>query len=216
MLVSSDQTPPGSSRSILTRRSFLAKAIGVTGALAGTTLVAACGVNPFGASLARAQTTPTKPEGGPPGGPSGNEESSLAEPFVGITTNGAVMPGLFTIAPTGISTAPVRAAAEAFLGSLTAEQRAATTFAVDDAEWRKWSNVDGYRRQGVSLEQMNESQRTAAFDLMAAALSAKGFQLSRDIMRLNTTEGELMNRLDGFNEWLYYVTVMGTPSDTEP
>jgi hypothetical protein len=43
---------------------------------------------------------------------------------------------------------------------------------------------------------------------MAAALSAKGYQLSRDIMRLNITEGELMNRLARFNEWLYYFTVI--------
>jgi hypothetical protein len=133
-----------------------------------------------------------------------------------MTTNGTVQSGLFSIASTVVSTASVRTAAESFLASLTDDQRAATTFAVDDLEWRKWSNVDSYQRQGVGLEQMSDAQRAAAFDLMGAALSAKGLQLSRDIMRLNTTEGEVMNRLTGFNEYLYYFTVMGTPSDTEP
>jgi Protein of unknown function (DUF3500) len=86
----------------------------------------------------------------------------------------------------------------------------------DDIEWRKWSNTDFYVRQGVDIEQMNDAQRAAAFDLMGAALSARGLQLSRDIMRLNTTAGELTSNLAGFNEGLYWFTVMGTPSDTKP
>jgi len=52
---------------------------------------------------------------------------------------------------TGVSTDAVRSAAEAFLAALTGTQRAAMLFTVDDEEWRKWSNVDGYTRQGVSL-----------------------------------------------------------------
>jgi hypothetical protein len=192
----------------------------VTSGLAAATLLTACGVRaPLEARAARAQTPPAKPEGGPggPGGPpGGNEAAALAEPFVGISTNGSAVSSLYPIRTIGVSTQPVRLAAEAFLASLTEEQRAKTLFTVDDSEWRKWSNVDGYQRQGVSLEQMSEAQRTAAFDLMGAALSTKGLQLSRDIMRLNTTEGEIMNRLSGFNEYLYYFTVMGTPSDTEP
>ena len=40
------------------------------------------------------------------------EQKGLAEPFRGITTNGDVMPGLFQISPSGVSTEPVRNAAE--------------------------------------------------------------------------------------------------------
>ena len=39
------------------------------------------------------------------------------------------MPGLFAIRSTGVSTEPVRHAAEAFLAALTPEQRAKTMFA---------------------------------------------------------------------------------------
>ena len=53
--------------------------------------------------------------------------SSIAEPFEGITTDGHVVPNLFSLASTGASTQPMRAAAEAFLGSLDAEQRQAAT-----------------------------------------------------------------------------------------
>src|SRR5262245_50127942 len=49
------------------------------------------------------------------------EQNGLAEPFKGITTNGKVMPGLFAIRSTGVSTEPVRRAAESFLNSLSAD-----------------------------------------------------------------------------------------------
>src|SRR5687767_4607524 len=62
------------------------------------------------------------------------ETPGLAEPFRGITRNGQVESGLFTLKSTGVSTAPVRAAADAFLRSLTVAQRAKTLKPVDDAE----------------------------------------------------------------------------------
>jgi hypothetical protein len=140
----------------------------------------------------------------------------LAEPFKGVTTDGTVVPGLYTIRSTGVTTAPVRQAAHAFLGSLSAEQRSATTYPVDDAEWRKWNNVHRYARQGVSFKEMSEPQRSAAFGLLAAGLSAKGLEKSRNIMRLNETLAELTKRFDEYGEGLYHLTVMGEPSDTEP
>src|SRR5258708_16574237 len=63
------------------------------------------------------------------------ERKGLAEPFKGITTNGKVESGLFPIRSTGVSTEPVRKAAEALLASLNAEQRAKTMFVVDDPTW---------------------------------------------------------------------------------
>jgi uncharacterized protein DUF3500 len=145
------------------------------------------------------------------------EAKGLAEPFRGITTDGTLVPGLFPIRSTGVSTEPVREAAAAFLAALTDEQRRRTTFPVDDPEWRKWMNQHFYVRQGVSFDEMTETQREAAFGLLEASLSAKGFALSRDIMKLNHTLGELNN--DNFKEygqWLYHLTVMGEPDTAEP
>jgi hypothetical protein len=144
------------------------------------------------------------------------ERKGLAEPFKGITTNGKVIPGLFDIHATGVSTEPVRNAAEMFLSTLTSAQRARTMFAVDDPEWRKWMNQHFYVRQGVSLREMNETQRAAAFGLIRASLSAKGLRLTRDIMHLNQTLAELTNDFEFLGEDLYYFTVMGKPSATEP
>ncbi len=145
------------------------------------------------------------------------EEKGLAEPFRGITTNGKVAPELFSIRSTGVSTGRARKAADAFLASLSQEQRARTTFPVDDDEWRKWMNQHFYVRQGVSFKEMNEAQREKAIGLLRASLSARGLKLSRDIMRLNHTLGELNNNdFDQYGEWLYWITVMGQPSDKEP
>ena len=162
-----------------------------------------------------------KPKRGVSTGPSPgvrrrNENAALVEAFKGITTDGSVMPGLFPVVSTGVSTRPVRMAAEKFISALNDAQRAAAIFDVADEEWRKWNNVDSYQRQGVSLEEMDNSQKKAAFELLGAALSAKGLRLAGNIMKLNTTQGELLNQLNRFNEHLYWFTIMGTPSDSAP
>ena len=151
------------------------------------------------------------------GSPVNREAAALSEPFVGITTDGKAQPGLFHIRATGVTTEPVKKAAVAFLAALTPEQRAKTTFPVDDSEWRKWMNVHRYVRQGVSFLEMSEAQRAAAFGLLRASLSAKGLKLSQDIMKLNHTLGELNNNnFTEYGEWLYHITVMGEPSATRP
>ncbi|MEO5822280.1 MAG: DUF3500 domain-containing protein [Vicinamibacteraceae bacterium] len=145
------------------------------------------------------------------------EETGLAEPFKGITTDGTVVPTLFAARSTGVSTAPVVKAAQAFLAALSEPQRSKTLFAVDDPEWRKWMNQHFYIRQGVGFDEMSAPQREAAFGLLEASLSAKGLTLTRDIMRLNHTLGELNdNDFVQYGEWFYWITVMGTPSATKP
>jgi Protein of unknown function (DUF3500) len=145
------------------------------------------------------------------------ETRGLAEPFKGITTNGQIEKDLFAIRSTGVSTEPVRKAADAFLAALTPAQRGKTLFAVADPEWRKWMNQDFYVRQGVSFLDMTPAQRDVAIALLQSGLSAKGLKQTRDIMRLNHTLGELNdNDFDRYGEWRYHVTVMGKPSPTEP
>jgi hypothetical protein len=144
------------------------------------------------------------------------ERDALAEPFRGVTTGGQVQAGLFRVQSTGVSTAPVKAAAEAFLAGLTPAQRQGTLFPVDDDEWRKWANVHRYSRQGVGFGDMDARQRGLAFSLLQASLSAKGLKITRDIMQLNETLAELTQRPEEYGEFLYWITVMGTPSATEP
>lgn len=174
---------------------------------------------PFVAAAVLLALLPPAPAAQAPKGrpASAREAAALAEPFRGITANGTVERGLFPVRATGVSTDPVRQAAAAFLAALTPEQRARTTFPVDDPEWRKWMNVHRYERQGVSFQEMSESQRAAAFGLLRASLSAKGLQLSQDIMKLNHTLGELNgDNFTEYGEWLYWITIMGAPAAEQP
>lgn len=146
-----------------------------------------------------------------------NGEALLAQPFTGITTDGHVVPGLFAIGKTGVSTAPIKDAADAFLASLSAEQRASAIFAVDDEAWRRWSNIHPFvMRHGVSLDALTAAQRDRALGLLRATLSAGGFETARGVMKLNETIRELTGRDDEYGEWLYWVSIMGTPSMEQP
>ena len=144
------------------------------------------------------------------------ERDGLAAPFKGVTTNGEVVPGLFEIKPTGVSTEPVRNAAERFIATLTPVQLTRTMFPVDDVEWRKWMNQHFYARQGISFAEMTDAQREAAFGLIRASFSVRGFDLTRNIMRLNETLAELSGDHDFLGEWLYHIQIFGKPSATEP
>ena len=143
-------------------------------------------------------------------------KKALAEPFKGITTDGKIVPGLYSVGKTGVSTEPIRRAADDFIAALTAPQRAKALFPVTSNEWRNWSNIHRYPREGVMLGDMSAAQRERALDLMRATLSVRGFEGARDIMRLNETIAELTGKFDEYGDDLYWFTVMGTPSADAP
>jgi hypothetical protein len=142
--------------------------------------------------------------------------AARADLFKGVTADGKIVPGLFKIVHTGVTTEPVRKAAVAYLAGLTDEQRKKTLFPVDSTEWMTWDNRHFAMREGVGFFDMTVAQRKLAFDLMRASLSAKGLKQTRDIMKLNGTLAELTNNYDEYSEWFYWITIMGTPSATEP
>jgi hypothetical protein len=146
-----------------------------------------------------------------------NGNALVAEPFTGITADGTVVPKLFAIEKTGVSTQPVTDAARALLGALSAEQRARASFPIDADAWRRWSNIHPYlMRHGVSLEEMTGAQRDRALALVKESLSADGFRTARDVMRLNDFIGAITGSQTEYGEWVYWLSVMGTPSAGEP
>jgi len=146
------------------------------------------------------------------------EAEAIKEPFIGIETYQGKVTGLFPVHASGVSTEPIQKAATHFLSSLDTVFQQRVKFEINDNEWRKWCNVDNgiYDRQGMSLKEMNEVQKKAAFDLMRVSLSAKGLKLSKDIMKTDQTLRELNNNSDDYDEELYFFTFMGVPSPTEP
>ena len=145
------------------------------------------------------------------------QQAALAVPFTGVRASDGVRSGLFPIRATGVSTEPIRRAAAAFVASLTPTQLFRTVFSVDDVEWRRWSNVDNglYLRQGVSLKELGAVQREAAMALVRASLSARGLALTQAIMKTDETLREI-NDDARYDQELYFFTIMGQPSPTEP
>ncbi|MDN4501138.1 DUF3500 domain-containing protein [Alteromonadaceae bacterium BrNp21-10] len=145
------------------------------------------------------------------------EVEALAQVFEGVRTSKGKETGLFPLRKTGVTTAPIVAAAKAYLELLSTPDLIRSQFAVDDPEWRRWFNVDNgiYVRQGLSLKEMTDKQRTAAWSILEASLSAKGVDLSQRIMHTDRTLAEL-NNSQFLDEDLYFLTIMGNPSETEP
>src|SRR5271170_5615724 len=144
-------------------------------------------------------------------------ETNLVELFKGITADGTIVPDLFPLNRTGVSLAPVAAAARSFLASLDAQERATASFELENEWWRKWHNMHVFFfRHGVCLYDLDDTQRAAALEVVRSALSTAGFENARDVMKLNEHIAELTGRREEFGEWYYYLSIFGEPSETEP
>jgi hypothetical protein len=144
-------------------------------------------------------------------------KTGLAEPFRGIIIDGGIVPGLFTIEKTGVSLVALLEAARSFLASLSAEQRKAACFAIDDEAWRQWSNIHPWlMRHGICLADLDGSQREGALALMREGMSAAGYQTARDVMRLNEHALEITGKPEEYGERFYWVSIFGTPSPERP
>jgi hypothetical protein len=117
-------------------------------------------------------------------------------------------------------TAPARivGAANAFLSTLDQGQRERVVFAyTDDAQRARWSNfpIRMSPRGGLSLGELSAPQRAAAMALLSSLLSPSGFVKVQQIMEadevLKGNEGNPM-----FGRDLYYLSILGTPSEREP
>ncbi|MER5182762.1 DUF3500 domain-containing protein [Streptomyces sp. NPDC002896] len=204
------------------RRNFMRKVFFASGATAVATMGgagawAALADDTTATADASASAAPSgAPSGGPGGGAGGPGNQSITEDFFGLTTDGKRIDDLFTIHSTGVATAPVIAAANAFLAGLTDDQKSSTQFTVHSTEWRLWSNVDSYERQGVSLADLSDDQKALGTTLLKSALSADGLETAEKVRKINQAAGEAIDNTKSFNSEAYYWTVMGTPSATEP
>lgn len=148
--------------------------------------------------------------------PNGMADKAMGEPFVGVTTDGQVRPGLFSLKDTGISVQALVEAATAFLTSFDEDRRTALQHPLSSPAWRNWANIHRFPREGVSFAEMTAAQREAANQLLRTSLSAKGYRTTRDIMRLNHHLAELISNFDDYGEDLYWMVVFGEPGSSEP
>ena len=111
----------------------------------------------------------------------------------------------------------MKRAAEAWLDSVDPGQRDAALFSVDSDAWRRWSNIHAFlMRHGAMMEPMTQDQRDLAFGLLREGFSPSGFELARNIMKLNDSIREITGSDEELGEWLYWLSVLGEPSLDEP
>jgi hypothetical protein len=106
-------------------------------------------------------------------------------------------------------------AANAFLTSLTPEQRKQATYPYEDAERLRWNFIpdETFPRNGLPLKAMTEPQRKAAHDLLRSGLSQRGYETYTAIIELEkilrVIEGGVKMARD---HEAYRFTVFGTPA----
>ena len=92
-------------------------------------------------------------------------------------------------------------------------------FAFDDEkQWARWSNlpVRMVPRGGLSMGELSATQRSAALALVSFALSRRGFEKVQQIMDADETLKANERNNPMFGKDLYYISILGTPSEKEP
>jgi hypothetical protein len=115
--------------------------------------------------------------------------------------------------------ARVVAAANAFLATLDETQRKKVVYAFDDAGQRaRWSNlpVTIVERGGISLKEMSAEEKAAAMKVLAAVLSPAGYDKIQKIMEGDEVQAKTTGRTSMFGRDLYYISMLGTPSEKTP
>ncbi|MFE4196752.1 DUF3500 domain-containing protein [Paenarthrobacter sp. NPDC056912] len=143
------------------------------------------------------------------------------QPFVGVTNDGLLREGLFTLteAQPGdeAPTSDMVAAADKLLALASPAQRDRLSYAVDAPEWQSWANPEFMQHDtGLRLDELEPWIRDAALALVEASLSPEGYSLVRNLMRINGFLGQLVDLPLLMNEHSYNFALYGVPSETEP
>lgn len=141
----------------------------------------------------------------------------------------------------GTVTPRVVEAANSFLATLSAPEKAKVTFGFTSSQRTGWSNLPSgiFQRNGLRFGDLTQQQRNAALNLVATALSRDGYKKVTDIMNgdevlKNAGGGRTGGRQGGpgpggrgpggpgggggvrFGLDEYYLALLGTPSTTTP
>jgi Protein of unknown function (DUF3500) len=117
------------------------------------------------------------------------------------------------------ATSRIVGAANTFLSTLDQKQRQRVLFAFDDDKQRaRWSNfpVEMVPRAGLSMGELSAAQRSAALALVSSMLSRRGFEKVQQIMEGDETLKRQERGSPMFGKDLYYISILGTPSEKDP
>ncbi|MEV7976798.1 DUF3500 domain-containing protein [Streptomyces sp. NPDC086519] len=143
---------------------------------------------------------------------------TAGQPFVGVTTDGNPVPGLFELRDEGAPVAHAAQAARDYLAGLNTRQRAKAALPLDAVEWRMWSNAFlTFEEHGLLLQELTDPEREAALAVIESSISGAGFEQARHAMRLNGALGDLVGGYSNtLTEFCYRFTVFGEPSSDRP
>jgi hypothetical protein len=103
------------------------------------------------------------------------------------------------------------------MARVTPHQRTAMCFPVRSETWRNWQNTELYvEHHGLRLDEVSGDLQEAVMAVLRAGLSAKGYEISRNVMRLNRFLGDLVGNPAVLGEWSYTFCLFGSPSTAEP
>lgn len=108
--------------------------------------------------------------------------------------------------------------ANKFLNTLTPELKTKAQYRFDDNERFNFHFVPR-SRNGVSIRDLNPTQRDAAFALLKASLSEQGYKKATSVIELESILREVEGRSpsDTYRDPLnYYFTIFGSPSPAKP
>lgn len=143
--------------------------------------------------------------------------TKLAEPFHGLTCDGRCRHGLFKLGDEGAPTQAMCKAAAHLLDSLDPALVDKLRHPIDALQWRVWGNPEFlWNDYGLRLEELSAEERGAVLEIVRASLSPKGYEKTRDCMRMNAFLGELTQLSGLMNEYSYNFLLFGRPSLTEP
>jgi hypothetical protein len=106
-------------------------------------------------------------------------------------------------------------AAQAFLTTLTSEQKSKANFPFHSEERFNWHFVPK-ERAGMRLKEMSATQREAALNLLKVSLSEKGLSKVETIRQLETVLHELENKNPIRDPEHYYISIFGEPTQKGP
>ena len=116
-------------------------------------------------------------------------------------------------------TAQIVTAATRFLATLDQQQRGRVLFRFDDDSQRgRWSNlpVRMSPRGGLNMGELSATQRAAAMSLLSSTLSKRGFEKIQQIVEGDEVLKASERNNPMFGRDLYYVSILGTPSEKAP
>jgi hypothetical protein len=135
------------------------------------------------------------------------------EPFIGVTTDGDVREGLYSLPPAAAyADGDPAEAASRFLAMLTPGELDSVRHDIDAPQWRAWSNPEFMvYRVGLRMEVLTEDKTTAIHEVLRASLSPEGYARVAEAMELNDYLGELVDLPTIMNRHSYWFSVFGDP-----